>query len=87
MNKDDLLSDEFLKQFKTGEELSSFLKSIQKSANGISIPKYTFSYKDINQLPPRKSNAQDYWGYYNDQPNELFQPIYYAKTSQYEDAF
>ena len=30
MNKDDLLSDEFLKQFKTGEELSSFLKSIQK---------------------------------------------------------
>ena len=30
MNKDDLLSDQFLKQFKTGEELSSFLKSIQK---------------------------------------------------------
>ena len=30
MNKDDLLSDKFLKQFKTGEELSSFLKSIQK---------------------------------------------------------
>lgn len=30
MNKDDLLNDEFLKQFKTGEELTSFLKSIQK---------------------------------------------------------
>lgn len=30
MNKDDLLSDEFLKQFKTGEELTSFLKNIQK---------------------------------------------------------
>ena len=30
MNQDDLLSDQFLKQFKTGEELSSFLKSIQK---------------------------------------------------------
>lgn len=30
MNKDDLLSDKFLKRFKTGEELSSFLKSIQK---------------------------------------------------------
>lgn len=30
MDKSELLSDEFLKQFKTGEELSSFLKSIQK---------------------------------------------------------
>lgn len=30
MNKDDLLNDEFLKQFKTGEELTSFLKNIQK---------------------------------------------------------
>ena len=30
MNKEDLLNDEFLKQFKTGEDLTSFLKSIQK---------------------------------------------------------
>ncbi|MDA7716985.1 IS256 family transposase [bacterium] len=30
MKKEDLLSDDFLKQFKTGEELSSFLKQIQK---------------------------------------------------------
>jgi transposase-like protein len=30
MKKEDLLSDEFLKQFKTGDELSSFLKAIQK---------------------------------------------------------
>lgn len=30
MNKDDLLNDNFLKQFKTGEELTPFLKSIQK---------------------------------------------------------
>ncbi|MFY0713727.1 IS256 family transposase [Seonamhaeicola sp. NFXS20] len=30
MKKEDLLNDEFLKQFKTGEELTSFLKSIQK---------------------------------------------------------
>ncbi len=30
MKKEDLLKDEFLKQFKTGEELTSFLKSIQK---------------------------------------------------------
>jgi len=30
MKKEDLLTDEFLKQFKTGEELSSFLKQIQK---------------------------------------------------------
>ena len=30
MNKEDLLNDEFLKQFKTGEALTSFLKSIQK---------------------------------------------------------
>ncbi len=30
MNKDDFLNDEFLQQFKTGEELTSFLKSIQK---------------------------------------------------------
>lgn len=30
MQKDDFLSDEFLKQFKTGEELNNFLKQIQK---------------------------------------------------------
>ena len=30
MNKDDLLDDDFLKQFKTGDELTCFLKSIQK---------------------------------------------------------
>ena len=30
MKKEDFLNDDFLKQFKTGEELSSFLKSIQK---------------------------------------------------------
>ncbi|WP_246146940.1 transposase, partial [Seonamhaeicola marinus] len=30
MKKEDLLNDEFLKQFKTGDELTSFLKSIQK---------------------------------------------------------
>jgi transposase-like protein len=30
MKKEDLLNDEFLKQFKTGEELTSFLKTIQK---------------------------------------------------------
>ena len=30
MNKEDFLNDEFLKQFKTGEELTSFLKSVQK---------------------------------------------------------
>ena len=28
--KEDLFNDEFLKQFKAGEELSSFLKEIQK---------------------------------------------------------
>ncbi len=30
MKKEDLLTDEFLKQFKTGDELNSFLKQIQK---------------------------------------------------------
>lgn len=30
MKKEDLLNDEFLKQFKTGEELNAFLKQIQK---------------------------------------------------------
>jgi transposase-like protein len=30
MNKEDLLSDEFLKQFKTGDELHSFLAKLQK---------------------------------------------------------
>ena len=32
MNKEDLLNDDFLKQFKTGEELNSFLNSLQKRA-------------------------------------------------------
>ncbi len=30
MNSEEFLDDDFLKQFKTGEELTSFLKSIQK---------------------------------------------------------
>ncbi|BAV94883.1 transposase [Ichthyobacterium seriolicida] len=30
MKKEDLLKDEFLKQFKTGEDLLSFLKDIQR---------------------------------------------------------
>jgi len=30
MKKEDLLDDEFLNQFKTGEELTTFLKAIQK---------------------------------------------------------
>jgi transposase-like protein len=30
MKKEDLLSEEFLKQFKTGEELYSFLGQLQK---------------------------------------------------------
>ena len=30
MKKEDLLSDEFLKQFKTGEDLYSFLGQLQK---------------------------------------------------------
>src|SRR5690606_26199100 len=30
MKKDDLLNDDFLKQFKTGDELTAFLKQIQK---------------------------------------------------------
>ena len=30
MNKDDLFNDEFLKQFKTGDELTSFIKQLQK---------------------------------------------------------
>ncbi|BAV94056.1 transposase [Ichthyobacterium seriolicida] len=30
MKKEDLLKDEFLKQFKTGEDLMSFLKDIQR---------------------------------------------------------
>ena len=32
MKKEDFLNDDFLKQFKTGDELNSFLKSIQKRA-------------------------------------------------------
>ena len=30
MNKEDLFDDDFLKQFKSGEELSNFLKQLQK---------------------------------------------------------
>ena len=30
MKTEDLIPDEFFKQFKTGEELNNFLKSIQK---------------------------------------------------------
>ena len=32
MNKDDLLNDDFLKSFKDGKELNSFLQQLQKRA-------------------------------------------------------
>lgn len=40
MEKEDLFNDDFLKQFKTGEELNNFLKQLQKRGieNKLSFP-------------------------------------------------
>ncbi|MEE1945895.1 DUF5977 domain-containing protein [Pedobacter sp. KR3-3] len=46
----------------------------EMSGTGISLPSYKFSYNKnnaVNKLPNRLSNAQDHWGYYNGQSQNL----------------
>ncbi|MCL6295530.1 hypothetical protein [Jejuia spongiicola] len=40
-------------------------KVIEKGSNGEANPPYIFDYINPEQLPPRLSFAQDYWGYFN----------------------
>ncbi|WP_037361224.1 DUF5977 domain-containing protein [Asinibacterium sp. OR53] len=47
-----------------------FLTSMQElDKNGAVIKTHGFEYNDINNLPPRLSFAQDYYGYYNGSGN------------------
>ena len=46
--------------------LRMFLDNVTaKDSTGTNINKHTFSYINRTSLPPRTSNAQDHWGFYN----------------------
>jgi hypothetical protein len=46
--------------------LRMFLDNVTaKDSTGTNINKHTFSYFNRTSLPPRTSNAQDHWGFYN----------------------
>ncbi len=43
-----------------------FLEAItEKDRNGLTNPPHSFEYIDRENMPPRLSYAQDYWGYFN----------------------
>ena len=54
MKTKDLFSDEFFKQFKTGEELSSFLKDLQKRGIEKMLEGELDAHLDYNKHDRRK---------------------------------
>ncbi len=52
-----------------------FLSKVE-NYEGLNVEDYAFEYELPNSLPPRLSYAQDYWGYFNGQKNNLFFPAY-----------
>lgn len=52
-----------------------FLKEASEVAGTENI-KFLFDYDDINNLPPRLSFSQDYWGYFNGKYNNVLIPKY-----------
>lgn len=53
MKKEELLTDEFLKQFKSGEELNSFLQQIQKRG----IEKMLEGEMDVSTLVMKRTES------------------------------
>ena len=56
MKTEDLIPDEFFKQFKTGEELQNFLKSIQKRGIEKMLEGELDAHLDYDKHSPRKEN-------------------------------
>ena len=55
MNKDDLLNDDFLKSFKDGKELNSFLQQLQKRATEKILEAELDSHLDYGKNQPAQS--------------------------------
>ncbi|WP_306354251.1 hypothetical protein, partial [Flavobacterium sp. '19STA2R22 D10 B1'] len=51
-----------------------YLKNVTQSKNNLTNNKYEFTYNTAQQLPDRLSYSQDFWGYYNGQPNNFYYP-------------
>ncbi|MBT3542921.1 MAG: IS256 family transposase [Flavobacteriaceae bacterium] len=63
MNKDDLLNDDFLKSFKDGKELNSFLQELQKRATEKMLEAELDSHLDYEKnQPARSSNRRNGYG-------------------------
>ena len=56
MKTEDLIPDEFFKQFKTGEELQNFLKSIQKRGIEKMLEGELDAHLDYDKHSPRKED-------------------------------
>jgi hypothetical protein len=62
-------------QTRTNLRYRSFLTEIQVfDSIGSFDSRYKFAYKNLNQLPARFSNSQDYFGYYNGKNNSTLIP-------------
>jgi hypothetical protein len=55
-----------------------FLDAVNVSANAVSLGDYKFEYHNPNALPPRDSQSQDHWGYFNGADNTGRTPIPYC---------
>lgn len=72
-----IVSSSFFTPYNTPEDLNrTFLSKIYEYGALDSAPKiHQFSYKDLSELPPRFSFAQDYGGFYNGKNNTVFVPL------------
>lgn len=65
----------------------SFLRSVQESTGCYRYPPFYFDYEGVNwaakqnNLPVFESKSQDYWGYFNNQPNSTLAPTIYVYNS------
>lgn len=48
-------------------------------SDGSEKPDLSFTYQDGNDLPPRNSDKQDYWGYYNSNDEDFLYTAYYGQ--------
>jgi YD repeat-containing protein len=57
-------------------------KLVEVGANGLKGKAHSFLYDNLINLPPRGSQSQDLWGYYNGQPNSSLIPGFIETTPE-----
>ena len=57
-----------------------YLQDIKQTINSITNKEWSFEYHTTHILPDRFSFAQDFWGFYNGEPNTVFYPTIAWRT-------